>query len=451
MRKVFCMDIQQKIKQPESRKLEFKEKLPAGKNFLKTIAAFANGAGGELILGVSDEDRQIKGVDDPLLLEEQLASAIHDGIYPPVSPYFSVITVAGKMLLSVQVLSGGNKPYYLKSRGIEKGVFVRIGSTNRQAPLETIHELQRQSRGFSYTAEIDFSHEASALNEESLDAFFQTLSRKKYNQEALLKWKILGRNNGDIFPTVAGMVLFGNDSLTDYDYAHVRLTRFLGNTQEHILETKEYPLPLVTKIEGICNDISSFLRKESILDGIRRVEQTIIPFYALREAVVNAIVHRDYSIKGSTIKLNVYDDRLEVISPGVLVGNLDINDLGTGLSECRNRILVRIFRQLGLMEELGTGIARINSLYSKKGLKQPIYQEQGRFFKIILPQEKSISEPADAVYSLLHSEGPMAASSLASRLGLHHNTILKYLKKMMSDGKIKKRGTGKNTVYCISQ
>jgi ATP-dependent DNA helicase RecG len=113
------MGMLQKIKQPESRNLEFKEKLPSGKTLLKTIAAFANGAGGELILGISDEDRQIKGVDDPLLLEEQLASTIHDGIYPLVSPYFSVITVAGKMLLSVQVLPGGNKPYYLKSLGPE--------------------------------------------------------------------------------------------------------------------------------------------------------------------------------------------------------------------------------------------------------------------------------------------------------------------------------------------
>jgi len=92
-----------------------------------------------------------------------------------------------------------------------------------------------------------------------------------------------------------------------------------------------------------------------------------------------------------------------------------------------------------------------NLLYIKKRLKQPTYQEQGQFFKVILPQEKIAAEPIDAVYSLLHSEGAMAASSLAKRLGVHHNTILKYLNKLASDGKIKKRGTGKNTVYCISQ
>lgn len=443
------MDIQRKIKQPESRKLEFKEKLPPGRSVLKTIAAFANGAGGELIIGVSDEERQIVGVDDPLLLEEQLANAIHDAIYPPLSPYFSVITVAGKMLLTVQVLSGGNKPYYLKSLGPEKGVFVRIGSTNRQASLETIHELQRQSRGSSYTAEIDFTHDVSVLDKESLNFFFHTSSRKTFDLETLVKWKILARNNGDIFPTVAGLILFGKDSLTDYDYAHIRLSRFLGNNQEQILETKEYALPLMTKIELICNDTSSFLRKESYLEGARRVEQTIIPAYAIREAVINAIVHRDYSIKGSTIKVNVFDDRMEVISPGVLAGNLDIEDLGTGLSESRNRILVRIFRQLGLMEELGTGIARINLLYSKKGLRKPACQEQGRFFRITLPQEKIVTGPVDAVYNLLYTEGEMAASNLASHLGVHHNTILKYLKKLASEGKIQKRGTGKNTVYSI--
>ena len=97
----------------------------------------------------------------------------------------------------------------------------------------------------------------------------------------------------------------------------------------------------------------------------------------------------DYGLTGSSIKINVFDDRMEAISPGILYGNLDISDVGAGLSECRNRSILRIFRRLNLMEELGTGIARIFELYEDRNLKLPVFAEQGQFFKAVLPQENS--------------------------------------------------------------
>ncbi len=158
------MDISEKIKLPESRKLEFKEFLPTAKKVVQTIVAFANGAGGELLVGVSDKDREITGVDDPFALEEQITSMVHDSIAPPISPFFSFVTVSGKILLSVQILAGSNKPYYVKSSGLERGVFVRIGSSNRMAGPELINELQRQARGFSYTSEINFHYSLEDLH-----------------------------------------------------------------------------------------------------------------------------------------------------------------------------------------------------------------------------------------------------------------------------------------------
>ncbi len=173
------MDILEKIQLPESRKLEFKQSLPTGKKVVQTIVAFANGAGGELL-----------------------------------------VTIGGKMVLSVTVLAGSNKPYYIKSLGPGKGVFVRIGSSNRLASPDAIIDLHRQKRGIPFSAELDFQYSVEDLEIPTVNSFFETIGHEYVVTESLVKWNIAGRNNGDILPTVTGLVLFGKDCLSHYDYAH---------------------------------------------------------------------------------------------------------------------------------------------------------------------------------------------------------------------------------------
>ncbi|MBF0119897.1 MAG: putative DNA binding domain-containing protein [Desulfobacterales bacterium] len=383
------MNIHELLLQPESRKLEFKRELPDKlTEVMKTIAAFANGAGGELIIGVSDKDRRVEGVSDPLMLEERIANAIHDSIEPMISPYISIFNFQGKELLIVRILPGSNKPYFIKSMGFDKGVYIRIGSTNRIAASYICEELRRQSLGIAFETEMDITKSPDDLDAEGLAFFFNNIGHDPSTCESMVKWLLLKKNNGDYFPTIAGLVLFGKSDIPDYDFAGIRLTKFQGNTMTTISETREYSTPILPKMETICRNTADFLKKESYLEGIRRIERTVIPFYAIREAIVNAVVHRDYSIRGSSIKINVFDNRMEVISPGILHGNLDIADIGTGLSECRNRAIVRIFRKSGMMEELGTGIIRIYNLLAQKSLSRPQFFEQGQFFKAVLPQEK---------------------------------------------------------------
>jgi ATP-dependent DNA helicase RecG len=287
------------------------------------------------------------------------------------------------------------------------------------------------------------------LREDSLSLFFSSLDQPDYNPESLVKWRIAGRNNGDILPTVTGIVLFGKNDLPHYDYAHIRLTRFLGTTMGQVEESREYSLPLIGKIKQLCDDVTAFLRKESYFEGPRRLERTVIPYFAIREALVNAIVHRDYSITSSSIKVNVFDDRLEIISPGILFGSFEIADLGTGLSECRNRSFVRIFRKLGLMEELGTGIARINELCYEKGLQAPQYEEQAQFFRVTIWQNKIQVDLTGQIENKLMMRA-MSAAELSNELNIHHNTALKYLKKLITAGRAVKIGSGSRTKYSIS-
>jgi ATP-dependent DNA helicase RecG len=441
------MSFNAKLSQPESRKLEFKRGLPGKSDLLRTIVAFANGAGGELVFGVSDKNREIVGVDDPLALEEKVANVIHDGIQPFISPYISSLSVEGRTVLIVKILPGTNKPYFRKAEGAEKGVYIRLDSTNRRANAEMIAELKRQGRGLAFEMEADYSKQPNDLDETVLTHFFETLGQSGYTEEALIKWKILQRNNGDCFPTVAGLVMFGKEHLLEYDFAGIRLTRYQGITLSNISESKEFRVPIVEKIDVICSDIERFLRKESYLKGARRLEQTVIPPFAVREVVVNAVVHRDYSIQGASVKINVFDDRLEVISPGILFGHMDLADIGTGISECRNRSIVRVFRRLNLMEELGTGIARIYELFREKGLKKPEFMEQGQYFKAILSQEKESNNHQDLLLDLLRRNDNQSASELAKQMNLHHNTVLKHLNQLIAEDKIKKSGSGRKTSY----
>jgi len=285
------------------------------------------------------------------------------------------------------------------------------------------------------------------LDIKALEKFFGDISSPKAEFDLLSKWHILKRNNGDYLPTVLSVVLFGKESLNEFDFMNIRLTRFNGLDYSDISETKEFSIPLILAIDEIISEMKRLVKRTSGLEGARRVEKTIIPDFALREVLVNAIVHRDYSITGSSIKINIFDDRMEVISPGVLFGNLDISDLGKGVSESRNRRMVRIFRKMGFMEELGTGISRIYRLYQESHLKTPQFIEQGQFFVTILPQIEQSSDLSSSIYELVKTHREITVQDVAKKLTVHKNTALKYLSLLIKERRIIRVGRGKNTKY----
>ncbi|MBC8526813.1 MAG: putative DNA binding domain-containing protein [Candidatus Cloacimonetes bacterium] len=444
------MEILTKIKQPESRKLEFKERFPEKSDILKTIIAFSNGAGGDLIIGVSDKERDVVGIKNPLELEEKISNMINDSIHPQIVPYIYSMNIEGKVILVIQVLPGNTTPYFLKSKGLEKGVYIRIGSSNRLANIEIIAELRRKSLGVSYDYNIDRTLTINDFDSKSIGKFFNKIGVSNHTYRDIIKWKFINQNNGDIFPTIAGLILFGKEHLFDYEYAGVRVTKFKNNTLADIESTKDFYLPIISNVENIFIYVLSLIGKESVLSGVERIEQTIIPPYAVRETIVNAIVHRDYSIK-SNIKINIFSDRIEIISPGILYGNIDIADLGSGLSECRNRNIVRVFRKMNFMEELGTGIYRIIELYKNKNLQNPEFYEQGNYFRVTLPQIKMAVSKEEIILEIIKSKQEVSASLLAKELNYHHNTILKYLHKLLEENKVIKMGKGKSSRYKINQ
>jgi len=238
------MNILDKVRQPENRKFELKRSLPPGAQWLKSIIAFANGAGGELILGVDDKSRDIVGIENPFEMEEKISNTIHDSIRPSISPYIQTINLKNRQLLSVQILPGQQKPYYLASKGLEKGAYIRIGSTNRQADLSAMEELKRQAYGISYLDQMFFQCDKDALDKDVLYVFFKRLlGVKKLLLNHFFHYVMLRKNNGDIFPTFLGVILFGKENLpelSEFDYSKIKIDDFVKSREslENVIPAK---------------------------------------------------------------------------------------------------------------------------------------------------------------------------------------------------------------------
>lgn len=385
------MPILKLLASPESKTLEFKEKMPTSLAIAKTICAFSNGAGGSIIIGVRDRDKTLTGIDELEIpdTEEQVASIVYDIIEPVPSFATTIHNIEGKLLLKVEVYPGRLKPYHLKSKGELDGTFIRIGSTNRKADLEILEELRRQRMNVSFdeTAIPDAAMEE--LEPENLDFYLRMREKvraipgSKIDSNFLKKKRLALQLNGSIYPTVAGILLFSNEPDVYLPGAVIKCARFKGNEMDEFIDQRIVSGPLFTQIEEAITFFKRNIRRGAKVEGLYRKETYEYPEKAVKEALVNAVCHRDYSRKGANIRFAIFDDRLEITSPGPLPASITLEDLGKGVSEHRNKIIGRIFSELGLVEGFGTGVFRMRKYCREWGINGPEFREENGFFKVV--------------------------------------------------------------------
>ncbi len=203
------MTIKELIKQPEGRRLEFKSELPENADLAKTIAAFANDAGGELYIGVRNNPREVVGVaeDELMAIEEKVSSIIYDRCYPAILPEITFLTDEDKHLIKVSVYRGSTPPYYLKDKGKLQGTYIRVGSTNRLADETIIAELERRRRNVSFDSEVVVDKPAEQLNLDNFVDVFKEKTGETLNAQVLKKLELIKELNGVAYPTNA-LVLF---------------------------------------------------------------------------------------------------------------------------------------------------------------------------------------------------------------------------------------------------
>ncbi len=483
------MKLVEQIEKGESKILEFKEALPKNESLAKTIVAFSNTSGGKLIIGV-DDDHKVVGVRDNLIfkMKDQIASIISDNCSPSILPEIYNVNINGKVLVVVEVVRGNLKPYFIKKQGKAGGTYVRLGATNRNADSDTIAELERQRRNISFDEDICYEEGFADLDVSPLTAKFKEHG-KNLDKEKLINLKLLKKENDKYYPTNALMIILGK-----FWHCTIKCARFKGNTMSVFTDKKEYGGDVFSILENTQSFVLNHINLKGEIKGLYRTDTYEIPVPAIREALINAIVHRDYVNQGRDIKVGIYDDIVNVVSPGGLPNTITIEDALNGRSEARNRVLANVFKELGLIEQWGTGLKRIINECKEHGLTLPIISEKNDFFDVEIFRSQPITTENNDVeeasgnditkkslkdtnqdnypndyerlrtiandYERLKKEKKeillylldnkkVSRKQAAEIIGLKNTATYEVLTEMVSDGLIEKQGQGRTTHYTL--
>lgn len=401
------MEIEKLLALPESKTIEFKRDLSSLDTILKTIVAFANTAGGTLIIGKS-ADGVLVGIKDVFKAEEALANSISDNIRPAILPDIEIATVEGKDLLVVKV-AHWKAPFFIKKEGMPKGVYVRLGSTSRPASSDLISEIQRSFLTLSYDQQS-----LPDLSQDALDKtkIYEVFRQKEINNEKLISLGVLAYSGNRLVPTIGGMILFGKSSHREQAIpdARVSCARFLGETKTHILDRFEMEGSIIEAIHEVPKFIRRNTRLAASFQTMYRIDIPEYPEVAVREALINALAHADYSIRGSHIHIAIFSDRLEIQNPGMLPLGFTIEDLKAGVSRIRNRTIAKVFRQLQLMEEWGSGYKRMIENCKSGGYPEPQWEELPAAMRVTFyPHVKTILVAREEEHDLMEREKALLA------------------------------------------
>lgn len=438
------MDLMELLKLPEGKTLEFKRDLSSPDGVLRSIVAFSNTAGGTLLIGVEDGTGHVRGIQSPLESEERLANLISDTILPRLVPELEILPWRNTQVLAVRVYPSPSRPHYLKSRGPENGVLVRVGSTNRHADNDLIEELRRFVHGEAYDEQAlpDLDSEALDFRAAS-ESFAPTRKLKPSDLETL---RLLTRHQGHLVPTVGGMLLFGKDREKHFPDAWIQAGRFRGQDKTRIEDSQEirsYPANAMT-------DAVAFVQKHSMrgmeIGSVRRRERSNLPPAAVREAIINALVHADYAQRGAPTRLSIFDDRLEVENPGLLPFGLTVEDLQRGVSKLRNRVIGRVFHDLGLIEQWGSGVQRMTSACHEAGLPPPRFEELGTRFRVTIysvpTKAPRVDKTDQTILRALKKAKGLSTQEVAAAISLTPRATRTRLLKLIASGLVKEIGTG---------
>ncbi len=430
----------------ESERVEFKSQI--SDDIYKEVIAFANTSGGTIYIGVDDNGNEV-GIDNVDDTYTQITNGIRDAIQPDIT-MFVKYTLSENNVVEIVVGEGSSKPYYLKSKGLKpSGVYVRQGTSRVQASPDQIRQMIKESDG-------DVFEEMRSM-EQNLSFHAAEKMFNKYNVEfSEEKYRVLGitDSSGALYTNLALL-------LSDHCMHTTKIAVFGNDSNTEFRDSREFTGSIFEQLEGAFEYLMLCNRTLANFNGLERVERSDYPEEAIREALLNAIVHRDYSFSGSII-INVNDNEMEFISIGGLVPGLSPDDIRSGISQPRNKKLAEVFHRLRLIESYGTGIRRIYSFYSNCANK-PRIEVTANTFKIVLPNMNSDNakeaavEPAgttrivnpqmQAVLDFIQQNGQITDSEVQDLLDVKSTRAYTLMKEMEKQGLIIIVGRGKSKRY----
>ena len=469
------------IKNGETVELEFKGELPSDHlKFLKTAVAFANCSGGRIVFGVGD-NRTIVGVDsmEAFRLADRIVDSISNSCEPQIAVSSEVTTVDGKTVVVVSVPMGMATPYHVKSLGKTNGTFVRVGATTRIADEDTVMELAFAGAGKTFDSQIcrgmmvtdrEIERLCSVMyrmaktnckNEEELRAV------RKVSQAQLEDWGVLARRGGKVFPTYSFALLAGSRKF----WTEVQCAVFRGETKADFIDRREFSGSVLKQIDVAFDYVLSKINMGMEIRGIYRHDIYEIPPAAIRELIVNAVVHRQYiNPHAASIQVALYDTHLDIVSPGGLPHGLTIKLMNEGHSRARNKSLALACRYMRIIEEWGSGVPRIQKTLAAAGLRPLEIIDNGidLLFRVWRPEEpirkvgqknrpeksvrkigqksrseKSVKEIDERIVDLMRTTPEITQNEMIGKLGVARSTIILHIAALKESGRIRRIGPDK--------
>lgn len=437
----------------ENKTTEFKREYV--EDIKNTIVAFANCDGGTLYIGVND-DGTVCGIDNVDGTMLRVTNAIRDAVRPDITMFVECRNdvMDEKPVVCVTVQRGTARPYYLHGKGIRpEGVYVRQGASTVPATDAAILNMIKETSGDSY--EVARSLNQNLTFNKAIDFFKKR--KVEFGKAQMRTLHLVG--DDDMYTNLAFL-------LSEQCTHMIKLAVFEGSRKSVFKDRKELSGSLLEQLEEAFDYIDRYNRTRAEFSGLDRLDMRDYPPEAIREALLNAIVHRDYSFSSATL-ISIFEDRIEFVTIGGLVKGITLDDVKLGVSVLRNQYLANIFYRLRLIEAYGTGILKINECYEDYAMK-PIIETTGNAFKITLPninfytEEQKVpnisksggstgvikkKERIQTVLELCRSKGFIVRRDVEIVLGVSQSTAILLLRELTDDGVLIKKGKTKNLRY----
>lgn len=427
----------------ETENIEFK--LQFTDELYKEVIAFANTEGGVIYIGIDNEGNAV-GIDNVDENYTRITNGIRDAIMPDVT-MFVKYTLQDNRVVRITVGEGSYKPYYLRAKGLKPGgVFVRQGTSSVSASYDQIREMIKVADGEQFEEMRSMEQD---LTFDSAKAAFK-LYGVEFSEAKFRALGITTRSEG-LFSNL-GLIISDQCSHT------TKIAVFADSENTKFRDSREFGGSVFDQLEGAYTYLSLCNKTAAVFKGIERIESVDYPTEALREALLNALVHRDYSFSGSII-INVNDESMEFISIGGLLPGLSPMDIRSGISQPRNKNLAAVFHRLRLIESYGTGIRKIFNLYSGCS-EQPRIEVTPNTFKLVLPNMNSATAKTNVMNGITAQErriieyikanGSITDSEIQTILGLKKTRAFTLAKQMRDAGLIKVEGRGSGKIYVMN-
>lgn len=414
------------------------------------VVAFANSQGGTLYVGVLDDGEWI-GVEDVDAALLQISNMVRDAIKPDVTMFvrYEVLTQEDKQVIAVHVQRGINRPYYLAKKGLRpSGVYVRQGVSAVPASDTAIRAMIKETDG-------DRFEEMRSLEQQlTFVATEQEFARRglAFGAEQMRTLKLL--NSDGLYTNLALL-------LSEQCPQTIKVAVFEGTDQSVFKDRREFSGSLLQQMNEVYDYLDKHNRIHSTFDKLLRIDTRDYPETALRETLLNLLVHRDYAYRASGL-ISVFSDRIEFVSIGGLMPGFLLEDIMAGVSVCRNQRLANVFYRLQLIEAYGTGMKKIMNAYRDMG-KTPDVEVTHNTFKIILPnvngQEDRMApsfsgvsgSDEEKILAVIRAQGEASRAEIERAIGVSTSTTTRLLREMTQTGVLQRVGQGRATRYRLLQ